>query len=785
MKILFASVSVLFVLLLFSLNPSPAGARQKPTESIHQAIYAGDIDQVKSLISKGANINEKDQQGMIPLHLAILNRNEDIAVLLIAEGADVNARGKNSMTPLHFVAFRGSGEIAGLLIEKGADVNAKDTADKTPLHFSAESGYKDVAEILIAKGADINAQTRADNALSLAQRSRHQEIVELLLENGAKEPVMQSTEYELYGYEEGLERTNLGLDYGDRTVGGKVTLRQKFLPGTYEMVQISEQNNEMQMNNQTVPIKLTKTYWYDLDASDPDASDQTTCTITVKRVKESHAGGTFDTDDPESLKANPKGQLLNQWLEFEYVLKFGPEWKLLNASGLDQMLEGTSSATSKSDQKARTQEMFSLKNDIMPGEPVGVGDIWHKKVTGEHPFLSDIEGDTECKLTKIEQTTMGTIAYITFIYQAESDKTTSKKIGPQVTTVKNVKATQKGEIQINVDTGLLLMQKMSTTGELEMSGKGPDGKDVPVTMKLDETVDATIKLTAARYDTSQFQRRRFERTQRSSSADPLADPNEIKVRIKTFEGLEEALQQISSKSRTEKSAWLQTRLDNRTSVARAVNEQLKQELMFVRQIAVEEKAEETIEEIDYVLSKHEELYSEVRKELLVQKRQMKQTEDSRSRSRGRGQSSGSYSGRAARGRSTQGRRGQQDEYGMAGQYAEQGSGYAGVGREAQQMDPEIENKIRQWLQSGVEKSSLLGSEHTEIVADFKSIRIIAVEEGAEKTTAAIDGILLSRQERFEELTQKMEEQRIRQQNQDTQGRYQRGRLQQEDRRLRR
>ena len=122
---------------------------------------------------------------------------------------------------------------------------------------------------------------------------------------------------------------------------------------------------------------------------------------------------------------------------------------------------------------------------------------------------------------------------------------------------------------------------------------------------------------------------------------------------------------------------------------------------------------------------------------------------------------------------------------MAGQYAEQGSGYAGVGREAQQMDPEIENKIRQWLQTGVEKSSLLGSEHTEIVADFKSIRIIAVEEGAEKTTAAIDGILLSRQERFEELAQKMEEQRIRQQNQDTQGRYQRGRLQQEDRRLRR
>ncbi len=795
MKRLVASVSILFLLLSFSLKTEPAGAKQRSAKSLHPVVMAGDIDQVQSLISSGADINAKGMQGMTPLHTALWYSRKAIAELLIAKGADVNVKEKSGKTPLHFVAIKGGGEVAILLIAKGADVNAKDTTGQTPLHLSANFGRKDVVEILIAKDADVNVQAGSDNALSLAKQKGHQEVVELLLEHGAKEPTIDLTGDEMYDEEE-EERLDTYPQYKESTVGSKVKLKQKFLPGTYEMVHTNAKNNVTQMNNQTLPIQLSKTHWYELDASRPDASGLTTCTITVKRLKESHAGGSFDTDEPESLKSNQAGQRLSSMLEHEFVLKFGQDWQLISASGLDQIWEdigkGAPADAQMSQEMKETMDqetfakwMFGLVYDMIPDEPVGVGDIWNKVTSGNSPLLGTIEGDTECKLTKMEQTAEGKIAYITFTSQIESDKTTSTKIGPMSVTVKNVKMKQTGQIQLNADTGLMLKQEMTRSGDLEMSTKGPDGKDVPMTMKLNETAETTTKLIAGRFETLRVRSGRYEQARQSSHTDPLADPDEIKARIKTFEGLEEALQQISSKSRLEKGAWLQSKYDNRTSLARAIEEQVKQEMSLVRKIAVEEKAEQTIKMIDDVLSRRDEMYSKVRKELLVQKKEMKQAESLRSRSRG------SSRGRSTRGRYPQGRqlRGPQDEEYMQGPYAERGrimprtDDSVGEGH-APQVDTETESKIREWLQTTLDnKGSLLKYVHTEIPTEYISIREVAVEEGAKKTTAAIDGILLSRQERFEDITMRMEGERMGPgQIQDPRGRYPtRGRYQQDRR----
>jgi len=47
----------------------------------------------------------------------------------------------------------------------------------------------------------------------------------------------------------------------------------------------------------------------------------------------------------------------------------------------------------------------------------------------------------------------------------------------------------------------------------------------------------------------------------------------------------------------------------------------------------------------------------------------------------------------------------------------------------------------------------------QIQADISSIRPVAVEENAKKTTAAIDGLLLARKERYDVLVVKMEQER--------------------------
>ena len=82
------------------------------------------------------------------------------------------------------------------------------------------------------------------------------------------------------------------------------------------------------------------------------------------------------------------------------------------------------------------------------------------------------------------------------------------------------------------------------------------------------------------------------------------------------------------------------------------------------------------------------------------------------------------------------------------------------GRPAEQLDPKTEEQIRLWSQATPDnKLELAKSTHPQIQAEIGLVRAIAVEEKAKKTTAAIDGLLLARKERFDGLVIKMEEEK--------------------------
>ena len=159
---------------------------------IHVAArFNSDVDVMKYLIEKGADVNAKFFDGMTtPLFFAVVfNSNIEVAKILIDKGADVNAKDILGQTPLLCAASLSDSNIDVLkyLIDKGADVNAKDIGSQTPLHYAAQSPNPNIETLkyLIEKGADVNAKDkRGQTPLDFVGPNKEKEAI--LREAGGK-----------------------------------------------------------------------------------------------------------------------------------------------------------------------------------------------------------------------------------------------------------------------------------------------------------------------------------------------------------------------------------------------------------------------------------------------------------------------------------------------------------------------------------------------------------------------------------------------------------------------
>lgn len=168
-------------------------------EAVFQAVQANDIQKLRALVRRGANINaRRASDNLTPLMAAIAYRDashgvetETIAVLLEL-GAHPNEQFKldEARTPLLEACLRGRSDVARLLVQHGADlswhfqhsfllhaaaqggidwlvrdmlegggdVNERDDEGHTPLHEAVYAGQVSICQVLIERGADVNAR---------------------------------------------------------------------------------------------------------------------------------------------------------------------------------------------------------------------------------------------------------------------------------------------------------------------------------------------------------------------------------------------------------------------------------------------------------------------------------------------------------------------------------------------------------------------------------------------------------------------------------------------------
>ncbi len=150
------------------------------------AVSDDDIDEVRALIARGADVNAREDDKTTPLFIAVENGNLEIAEMLLNFGAKVNARNKEKQTPIMGLDDDATPELLELLIKHGAKLDLVDKQGNTVLILAAGEVEPAVLRALIDARADVNSKNKeGQTALMNAANAGDLESVKMLLEAGA------------------------------------------------------------------------------------------------------------------------------------------------------------------------------------------------------------------------------------------------------------------------------------------------------------------------------------------------------------------------------------------------------------------------------------------------------------------------------------------------------------------------------------------------------------------------------------------------------------------------
>jgi ankyrin repeat protein len=154
---------------------------------LHLAAGKGQLEEIRLLLEKGADIEAKDKTAATPLNFAVASHQAPAATLLVSSNAIVDAADIYGMTPLYKAVLNSDDSLTRLFLEKGANPDVVDVNGGTPLITAVGRVYVTGCALLLQHKANPNYKDRKGRtALHYAtSRQGYARITELLLNSGA------------------------------------------------------------------------------------------------------------------------------------------------------------------------------------------------------------------------------------------------------------------------------------------------------------------------------------------------------------------------------------------------------------------------------------------------------------------------------------------------------------------------------------------------------------------------------------------------------------------------
>lgn len=167
----------------------------KQMRLMHAVARNEDLNIIKELVEKGANVSSRTKRGLSVLMCAVIgNENPDVIQYLINEGASVNARTEFGISPLMYAAAGNNNpDIIEVLLDAGANLNSSDRMGLNALDYALsnmQNTKKDIIERLLKQDIKINKKkseylNEATTIHFAVKQNIEPKIFKLLIDAGA------------------------------------------------------------------------------------------------------------------------------------------------------------------------------------------------------------------------------------------------------------------------------------------------------------------------------------------------------------------------------------------------------------------------------------------------------------------------------------------------------------------------------------------------------------------------------------------------------------------------